>query len=304
MTSPSPIALFTYKRLDTLNQSLNSLKKCPEAPLSDLIIIADYPATDKDVDKVESVRKFLTTITGFKSIEIIEREKNYGVDYNIIEGIKMMAARFPQFIVVEDDLVVKKEFLSFLNKALNKYKNQEKVISVSAFSYLNNIPKDYLFDVYFAKRTNPWGWATWSNKINAVDWELSDKEEFIINTKIQNKFNEWGSDRSRMLIKTIQNKIKAWDIRLDYDQFKNNTTTVYPTISLVENIGFGNEDASNTFGYNRFKTKKTANQIDINQIRFSEVIIYNNKICKEFINKNSVAQRIITKVMKAIKYKN
>jgi hypothetical protein len=38
----------------------------------------------------------------------MEREKNYGIDYKIIEGIKMMAARFPQFIVVKDDLVVKK----------------------------------------------------------------------------------------------------------------------------------------------------------------------------------------------------
>lgn len=75
--------------------------------------------------------------------------------------------------------------------------------------------KKYFFDNYFAKRTNPWGCSTWSNKINAVDWELSDKEEFIKDANIQNKFNKWGIDRSRMLIKTIQNKIRTWDIRLN-----------------------------------------------------------------------------------------
>ena len=121
---------------------------------------------------------------------------------------------------------------------------------------------------------------------------------------VQKEFNEWGSDRSRMLINTIQKKIKAWDIRLDFYQYITNTTTVYPVTSLVENIGFGNEDASNTFGYNRFKTKKKGNHIDINQIRFSENIIYNETITKDFITKNSLTQRLITKFMKMIRYKN
>lgn len=304
MDSLAPIILFTYKRLETLKQCIDALKKCPEAPYSDLVIVADNQKTETDGEKVSNVRRFLPSITGFKSVEIIEREKNYGVDFNIIEGIKMMAARFPKFIVVEDDLVVKKGFLTFLNKALLQYKNHSEVLTVSAFNFVNTIPKNYLFDVYFAKRTNPWGWATWSDKINTVDWELKDKEEFLKDTKIQNKFNEWGSDRSRMLIRTINNKIRAWDIRLDYDQFKNSTTTVYPVASLVDNIGFGNLDASNTFGYNRFKTKNIINKIDVDSIKFSDAIVYNTNISKEFIAKNSILERFITQVMKRIGYKN
>jgi hypothetical protein len=300
----APIVLFTYKRLDTLQKCINSIKKCPEAALSDLIIVSDYQATDKDSAKVATVRSFLPTITGFKSIEIIEREKNYGVDYNIIEGIKIMAARYPNFIVVEDDLVVKNGFLTFLNNALIYYKNHEEVLTACAFSWVNSIPKNYEFDVYFAKRHNPWGWATWSNKINDIDWELSLKERFVANKTIQNEFNIWGSDRSRMLIKTIQNKIRAWDIRLDYAQFKNNTTTVYPVVSLVENIGFGNKDASNTFGYNRFKTKNKLNKFDLDKIQFPQIVFYNKTISKQFIEKNSIKQRIFTRLMKMIGYKN
>ena len=304
MTLLAPIVLFTYKRLEVLIQSLDSLKRCPEAVFSDLIVISDYQATASDRDKVDAVRQYLPSISGFKSIEIIEREKNYGVDYNIIEGIKMMSARFPQFIVIEDDLVVEKGFLTFLNMALQYYENHKEVVTVTAFSWVNAIPNNYLFDVYFAKRTNPWGWATWSNRINTVDWELKDQEEFLRDAKIQNKFNEWGSDRSRMLINTIQNKIRAWDIRLDYDQFKNNTTTVYPVASLVKNIGFGDEDASNTFGYNRFRTKNNRNTIDVEAIRFLPTVEYNHIISKAFISKNSIPQRLITKLMKLIGHKN
>jgi hemolysin-activating ACP:hemolysin acyltransferase len=304
MNSIAPIVLFTYKRLDTLKQCIDALKKCPEAPYSDLVIVADYQNTETDCEKVANVRQFLSSITGFKSVEIIEREKNYGVDYNIIEGIKMMAARFPQFIVVEDDLVVKKGFLTFLNKALLQYENHSEVLTVSAFNWVNTIPKNYLFDVYFAKRTNPWGWATWSYKINTVDWELQDKEGFLKDDKNQKKFNEWGSDRSSMLINTINNKIRAWDIRLDYNQFRNSTTTVYPIVSLVDNIGFGDLDASNTFGYNRFKAKNKINKLDVDHIKFSDAIVYNTNISKKFIDKNSILERFITQIMKRIGYKN
>jgi len=102
MTVLAPIVLFTYKRLDVLIQCLDSLKKCPDAVFSDLIVVSDYQATAADQDKVEAVRHFLPSITGFKSIEIIERVF-FGLDNNIIEGIRMMAAGFLQFIVLEDE---------------------------------------------------------------------------------------------------------------------------------------------------------------------------------------------------------
>jgi len=300
--SLAPIVLFTYKRLDTLQQCINSIKKCPEAALSDLIIVSDHQATDKDSAKVATVRSFLPTITGFKSIEIIEREKNYGVDYNIIEGIKMMAARFPKFIVVEDDLVVQEGFLHFLNFSLDFYAKNLDVLTVTGFSFVDKIPINYAYDGYFAKRTCPWGWATWAHKIKDVDWEINDKYDFFKSPDIRNNFNKWGSDRSRMLTNTLMGKIRAWDIRLDFHQFKYDLCTLYPVASFVDNIGFGHVDASNTFGYNRFKTKLKYNKKD--SFKLLESIQYDNRITKIFIWKNSLQQRIFTRIIKLIGYKN
>jgi GT2 family glycosyltransferase len=96
----SPIILFTYKRLDTLQPCLASLRKCSESEQSDLIIVSDFAAQESDIEKVKAVRQFLRTIKDFKTIEIIERTQNLGVDYNIIEGIKFMTTRFPKFIVI------------------------------------------------------------------------------------------------------------------------------------------------------------------------------------------------------------
>jgi hypothetical protein len=288
--------------LDTLQRCVASLQKCPESALSDLIIVSDFAANEADVEKVKAVRQYLPTITGFKNIEIIEKDKNLGVDYNIIEGIQMMAARFSQFIVVEDDLVVQEGFLHFLNASLDFYANNPEVLTVTGFSFVDKIPANYQYDGYFAKRTCPWGWATWSHKVKDVDWEIKDKADFLQSPEIRNDFNEWGSDRSDMLTKTLVGKIRAWDIRLDYYQFKKGLCTFYPVASFVDNIGFGNNDASNTFGYNRFKTKLKYSKSDI--FKLPESILYDKTISKNFIWKNSLQQRILTKIMKLIGYKN
>ena len=298
----SPIILFCYKRLDTLTRCITSLQKCPESEFSDLVIFADWAAKDSDIEKVLAVRQFLPSITGFKSIEIIERSENLGVDFNIIEGIKEMSIRFNQFIVVEDDLEVASDFLSFLNISLNTYAGNTEILTVTAFNFIDKIPKNYHYDAYFAKRSCPWGWATWSDKIKKVDWAIEDKEIFLQSRKVQNLFNEWGSDRSNMLTKTLQGKIRAWDIRLDYHQFKAGSCTLYPVYTLVENIGFGGNDASNTFGYNRFKTKLKFRSIQ--NLRLPEIIIFNKSISRNFISKNSITQRIHTRLMKMMGYQN
>ena len=302
MTHHSPILLFCYKRLDILKRCVASLQECPESKFSDLIIISDWGAKETDFPKVLAVRQFLPFITGFKSIEIIERTENLGVDFNIIEGIKEMSVRFSQFIVVEDDLKVAPDFLRFLNSSLNFYVNNTEILTVTAFSFINAIPDNYEFDAYFAKRTCPWGWATWANKISEVDWIIEDKELFLKSRKIQRHFNEWGSDRSSMLSKTLKGEIRAWDIRLDYHQFKAGSCTLYPIHTLVDNIGFGGSDASNTFGYNRFKTKVNFSLIE--NLRLPESIVFNKSISRKFILKNSIMQRIHTRVMKMMGYKN
>lgn len=300
--SSAPIVIFCYKRIDTLQQCLDSLQKCKESIFSDLIIISDAPAKDTDKEKVDTVRRYIVTISGFRSIEIIERPENLGVDFNIIQGLKELSQRFESFIIVEDDILVAPDFLNYINKALAFYESNPSVLTVSAFSYIKRIPKSYRFDVYFAARTNPWGWATWSAKIKDVNWHLDggDKEEFLTSKKIQRKFNEWGSDRSMMLRNTLNNKIRAWDIRLDYFQFKTGSYTVYPIQTLTQNLGFGREDASNTFGHNRFVTESQESLKY--SYTFPGFVILNSSITRKYKQKNSISQRILTRLLGILRF--
>ena len=298
----APIVLFCFKRLDTLTACIESLKLCSESIYTDLIIFSDAGRNEVELQKVDEVRFFLKDIVGFKGIRVIKRSKNFGIKHNIILGIQEMAQEFESFIVVEDDLVFSNQFLWFMNEGLTHFKDFDEVLTLSAFNYVK-MPKNYVWDVYFAKRTNPWGWATWSHKIKDVDWYLAEKENFLNNLTENRVFNFWGSDRSRMLRKVLKGNLDTWDIQLDYYQFKKDFISVYSSKNLVINNGFNDLiNASNTTGFNRFKV--SLEKFDFNNLHFPQYITSNPAIKSRFIAKNSIMKRIITFVFKKLKINN
>ena len=298
----TPIALFCHKRLDTLKKCINALVKCPESCISELIIFSDAAASEKVANKVIAVREYIATITGFNSIKIISREMNLGVDYNLIDGLTYMKNEYDQFIVVEDDLIVEPNFITYLNEALEFYRENKNIHTISAFNWIENIPHDYPYDIYFTKRFWPWGWATWSDRMENIDWEIEDKKEFLNSKRTQTEFNKWGSDRSMMLTNVIKGEIRTWDIQLDYHFFKENASHVFPVKSLVDNIGYNPKDASHTFVYSRYKTSKRL--MKINQFNFPSILEYNFEICKLFVQKNSIKARMVSRIFRYLGIRN
>ena len=99
---------------------------------------------------------------------------------------------------------------------------------------------------------------------------------------------------SNMLKDYFEGKNNSWAIRFCYNQFKLNMFTVFPVLSKVNNIGFG-EDATNCKGYNRFKTEldttfKTNFDIDV-------TIKPNKKIIKQIVAYLSLRSRIKSKIL-------
>lgn len=289
-----PIILFTYKRLDSLQKSIASLAACTLASSSDLVVFSDAPGKEEDREKVAAVRQFLSTVQSFKSVRVIAREQNLGVDFNIINGLQQAAKEFDKFIVLEDDLVFSPNFLQFMNQALTQYEQHADVLSVSGFSFVSKIPENYPFDIYFTRRSWSWGWGTWSSKISQADWSVKDFDTFIQDRSLQKAFNEaGGSDLTKMLRETMQGKIRAWDIRLFYHQFKHQLKTAYPVSSKVVNIGFTPE-GHNTFGYNRYKTTlDTSNKQSFNLPADSAI---EPALNAAFLAKNNLFNRIKTRL--------
>ena len=160
----APIALFTYNRADKTQRVVESLLKNAEAKFSDLFIFSDGPKTPEKKAGVEENRKYIHTISGFNSVHIIEREKNWGLANSLIAGITEVINKYGKVIVVEDDLILSPYFLQFMNEGLEKYKDDDRVGTITGF-----VPpiKDKLPETFFLKYFQCWGWATWKRA-----WDL------------------------------------------------------------------------------------------------------------------------------------
>lgn len=291
----APILVFAYKRLDSLILTIDALKKNHLASESELYIFSDAARKTEDEKQVQEVRNYLKTITGFKSLRIFESPTNKGLAKSIIEGVTFIFESYTSVIVVEDDLITSENFLSYMNSGLNKYDSTNKVYSIAGYSFnLTKKNKDYSVDAYFITRGWPWGWATWKDRWENIDWDVKDYEQFKKDKKAQKAFAKGGSDVNSMLRKQMEGKLDSWAIRWFYHQFKVGGLTLYPLFSKVHNIGF-DEYATHTKGSNNryIPNMDKSGKIEFN---FPKEIKENIHFQRKFQQKMGIKRRIIGKI--------
>ncbi len=250
MESYAPIVVFVFRKLDPLKLMIESLRFNHLASQSDLIIFSDGWRNLNEKSQIFEVRKYIHAIQGFKSLKIIESNSNLGLAASIIKGVSEVIAKYGSAIVLEDDLILSRNFLSYINQGLNYYQDNKSILSICAYS---PIIKGYHADIYFSQRSSSWGWATWADRWEEVDWDCKKFEKFNLFQIV--KFNRMGSDLFGMLNKQMNGQINSWAVRFCFHQYNYKLYSVHPTISKVQNIGFGNLEATNTSKrVNRFNT--------------------------------------------------
>ena len=165
----------------------------------------------------------------------MERDSNKGLANSIIDGVSKLCREFGQVIVVEDDLVTSPHFLSYMNKALNIYRYNDTVISIHGYIFPL---KSKLPETFFLRGADCWGWATWDRGWNLFEQDGNKLLYEIISKNLVNEFNYNGAlNNIKMLSDQINGKIDAWCIRWHASAFLKNKLTLYPGVSLVNNIG-------------------------------------------------------------------
>jgi len=233
----APVILFVYNRPEHTKQTVEYLSKNRLAESSKLFIFSDGPKNGKDKQKVSEVRNYLKSIKGFNEIKIVEREKNLGLANSVISGVNQIFKSYDKAIVLEDDIISSPSFLSFMNDTLNFYTEDKRIFSVSGYPYPIKIPDSYSKDVFIVHRASSWGWGTWKDRWEKVDWEVKNFRDVLKNRKDQKLLNKTGEDLLPMLKAQIKGEVDSWAIRWTYAQLKNNAFCLYPVSPLCKNIG-------------------------------------------------------------------
>lgn len=232
----APILLFAYNRPRHLQHTVEALAHNPLAQESELFVFSDGARTEDDREDVELVRSYIHTIEGFKTVHRIERDRNYGLAANIIDGVTDIVNRYGRVIVLEDDLVTAPGFLQFMNDALDTYADEPRVGHIQAYDFMQN-PR--LPETFLIKFTGSWGWATWQRA-----WQHFNPDgQYLLNElhrrHLTRRFDFNGKyGFTRMLRRQVEGKNNSWAIRWNASLFLQDILSLNVGRSLVQNEGF------------------------------------------------------------------
>ncbi len=225
-----PIILFTYARPDHLRRTLD----CLQANKVQLIYAySDAPRTPDKASAVTEVRAMLRGIDWCKVV-LCERETNMGLGKSIRAGVTEVLSKHDAAIIFEDDLICVPGTYSYLCAALEHYKNDPRVMSVTGWTHPLLTPKNVTNKPYFDGRAECWVWGTWPRAWKGME---IDAKTLMEKCEAQGMdIYKYGADLVHMANEELQRNI--WAVRLLYWHIFNRGLCLRPPWSMVEHIGF------------------------------------------------------------------
>ena len=266
-----------------MQHTLTGLLQNEYAKDTDLFIYSDNYRSHREKYSVSEVRKYISSITGFKSLTIVKRKENLGLARSIVGGVSDILKNHEGVIVLEDDIVPSPHFLHYMNEALRFYKNDDAVGSIHAYSYPCRNP---LPDIFFLRGADCWGWGTWKNSWNLFEENGQILLDKILKSELSYQFDLDGTyPFTQMLRDQISGRNNSWAIRWHASMFLANKLCLYPGKSLVKNIGF---DGSGThcMQTDKFDSTESDTPITIKKIKLIESSIARNCFIEYFKDLN------------------
>lgn len=268
----APIVIITYSRINHLRKTIESLKTNSLARQSELFIFIDGPRLG-DEEKVNIVKEYAYKIDGFKIVHIKERITNDRAG-NYFEGADFVLKKYGRIIFLEDDNIVSKAFLEYMNNGLDFYEDDKNIMAVSGYNVPVNFPNDYKYDYYKSNYFNAWGFATWADrKTLEIEKYNGQYKEMLVDKKLYKKIKKIHPKLISGLKKIHEGTLNAGDYKIVFHLIKNNLYAIKPIESFVNNIG---HDGSGV----HCGVSDKFNNIELNtkQINFIKDIEYDKKI--------------------------
>jgi hypothetical protein len=236
MKSPAPVALFVYNRPELTSRTLEALASNRLAEKTSLFVFADGPRRAEDTVKVQEARLVAASASGFAGVTLLASVPNLGLSRSIIGGVTRLTEEFGETIVLEDDIVTSSHFLDFMNDALEKYREEERVAAISGYLPPFDIA---LPETFFQRDADCWGWGTWKRAWNRFNPDGPALLAELGRRGLLGFFDQDGTaNYVEMLKAQIAGKNDSWAVRWRASVILADMLSLYPGRSLTNNIGF------------------------------------------------------------------
>lgn len=271
-----PVMITTLNRYEHFKRCVKSLSECTHAEETELIIGLDYPPSDKYREGYLKIREFVKNISGFRKVTVFERETNLGPSGNFNALRDYVLQNHDAYISTEDDNEFSPCFLEYVNKAIEKYRDDSKVLAISAYTP-NTLKGVSEQSSYFSIDVSAYGFASWKSKYDVYakcDYQYYDhyfRESFL---RMMRLFFQYPAI-VYMCAKMINRKTNWGDVLRSMYNLTNGTYILRPSISLARNWG---QDGSGQHS----PVKKGENNLAISGEKHFELTDIENGITKEY----------------------
>jgi len=225
-----PVILFAYARPDHLRQTLACLQ-ANQVP--QLYAFSDGPRTPDKAPAVAEVRQILRSID-WCEVVLCERESNLGLGRAILTGVTEVLHQHEAILVFEDDLVCVPGTYAYLCAALEHYRDDPRVMSVTGWTHPLITPGDLTDQPYFDGRAECLVWGTWARAWREMHQDAQTLMQLCTRQGID--IYCYGADLPAMAEAELRRNI--WAVRFFYWHMLHRGLCLRPPWSMVEHIGF------------------------------------------------------------------
>jgi len=236
----APIAVFAFRRLEPLQKTLHSLEKCEGFSGREMVVFSDAPRPGRPDEAlaVAQVRAWLRGWCLVTGATLREAKCNRGLHVSITSGVTELLETYERVIVIEDDLVLSPAFLAYMNEALVTFESREDIVQVSGYMVPHN---DRLPSTGLLRAPGSWGWGTWR-----LAWRHYRDDAIALLDEVRRKdTSAFDFDDTYGNLEALERNatgtLDTWAVRWYASVFLRSGLTVYPSQSLVRNIGFGDD---------------------------------------------------------------
>lgn len=237
----APVLIIAFNRPDLLKSTLDFFLRSTRS----IYISIDGPRDQNE--------KFLTDACIYQAeqfskksnsgnVKIRSFDKNQGCKNGVTNALDW-AFKFEEYIIIlEDDIKISQNFLSFCDLGLRYFKSDAKVFQLSGWTPV--VPQLNPPIVYLTKFSHIWGWATWRDRWNLFDpdlagWDYSNPSALPI-FKDSNLTKNFDNFWKQNLLEVKTESTDIWDVQWLYSMWKHNCYSVSSGVQLCKNIGFDN----------------------------------------------------------------
>lgn len=241
----SPVAMAVFARPDLTAQVLDAVRR---ARPSRLLVFADAhrPEVPGEKELCTRTRALFDEVGWDCELELEFADRHLGVRERMGSGLDWVFERAEEAIVLEDDCLPDPSFFAFCDELLERYRDDERVLSISGNDFRFRPGGEPGSSYVFSRYPLIWGWATWRRAWSRYDGGIERWPELRESGWLSKELDDpiavtyWTHQFDR-----VREGLDTWDYGWLLAGWLTDGLCALPTRNLVSNLGF-RPDATHT----------------------------------------------------------